>query len=148
MISATDRPAIFQHDLRRRKFLKLTFWGAAAALCPLPAFAGVRSLLKPTRQLVFFNLHTDERLKICYCRHNAFDSQALKKINYILRDHRSGDIHVIDTNLLDLLHAVSLQIQSNVFHVISGYRSPATNARLRRNGNGVASGSLHMQGKI
>ncbi len=133
--------------LHRRTFLKKSALTIVAAFAPLPVFAGFERLLQDVRKLTFYNLHTEETLKVCYCRGGAYDGQALKAVNHILRDHRSNEIHPIDTRLLDLLHAISLQVESRRFHVISGYRSPSTNAKLRRDGNGVASRSLHMCGQ-
>ena len=63
------------------------------------------------------------------------------------RDFRTGDVHAIDTGLLDLLHNLTTVTETTrPFQVISGYRSPATNAMLRQVSEGVAAGSLHMQG--
>ena len=65
----------------------------------------------------------------------------------MLRDFRTGDIAPIDARLLDLLHALRRRLDTNApFHVISAYRSPATNAMLAANSGGVAKKSLHMQG--
>ena len=75
-------------------------------------------------------------------------NQALADIDHILRDHRTGEVKAIDTRLLDLAHAVGESLRDHgPFHVISGYRSPKTNALLRAGGNGVAGKSLHLQGK-
>ena len=75
-------------------------------------------------------------------------TDALAGINRILRDHRSGETHPIDPQLLDVLHALSRKMETRApFHVISGYRSPTTSATLRGQGRGVASGSLHIVGK-
>ena len=121
-------------------------YAVAAVLTPLPAFAGIKRLLRDDRQLSFYNLHTDERLKVCYCRNGIYDKQALKSVNHILRDHRNDAVHPIDRRLLDLLHAVSVKTGSDRFHVISGYRSPVTNSMLRKDGRNVASRSLHTKG--
>ncbi len=74
---------------------------------------------------------------------------ALSAVNHLLRDFRTGDVHDIDPTLLDLLHALKTSTGSRrPFEIISGYRSPRTNAMLRSHGGGgVASGSLHMQGQ-
>ena len=132
--------------LQRRSFIKMGIYTIAAALSPLPVFAGVKQL-PDVRKLRFYNLHTDERLSVCYRRNGTYDSEALKAVNYILRDHRCGEIQDIDRKLLDFLHAISVNVGSDRFHVISGYRSPTTNAALRRNGRKVASRSLHTRGK-
>jgi uncharacterized protein YcbK (DUF882 family) len=73
---------------------------------------------------------------------------ALADIDYILRDHRAGEIKPIDTRLLDLMCSLRANLEiRGPFHVISGYRSPETNALLRNRGQGVARNSLHLQGK-
>ncbi len=132
----------------RREFLGLCVMTTAAAFSPSTALAALDRLVKPGKNLSFYNLHTDEYLDVCYCRNGTYDPAALKKINYILRDHRTGDIKAIDAQLLDLLHTISLKTRSpSPFHVISGYRSPATNFRLRQKRKGIASKSLHLYGK-
>ena len=120
----------------------------AAALSPSTAVAALDRLTNPGKNLSFYNLHTDEYLDVCYCRNGKYDQAALKKIDYILRDHRTGEIKAIDAQLLDLLHSISLKTgSSSPFHVISGYRSRATNSKLRKTRKGIASKSLHMCGK-
>ena len=134
--------------LRRRCFLKVGVFTFAAAFTPLSVCAGAADLLADKkRRLRLYNLHTEERLQICYWKNGAYDRQALKAIDHILRDHRSGEIHSIDPRLLDLLHAISVKTGSCRFHVISGYRSPATNSMLRKDDLQVASQSMHTLGK-
>jgi uncharacterized protein YcbK (DUF882 family) len=103
------------------------------------------------RELSFFNTHTGETLTSLYCCADRYQPAALAKINHILRDHRANEVKDIDTRLLDLLYHLGGTLQtSNPYHVISGYRSPGTNASLRAAGGahtGVASKSLHMAGK-
>ena len=100
------------------------------------------------RQFVFYNTHTYERLTVTYKNGENYISQALKKIDYILRDHRSGEIHAIDPNLLDYLYDLLTEVGNHgEVHIISGYRSPKTNKKMRKNSKGVAAGSLHMKGK-
>ena len=100
------------------------------------------------RQLVFYNTHTHERLTVTYKDGEQYISGALKKIDYILRDHRSEEIHAIDPNLLDYLYDLLTAVGNHgEVHIISGYRSPNTNKKLRKNSKGVAAGSLHMKGK-
>ncbi len=131
---------------RRRSFIKLSMGLVAAALTPLPALARARNLLDDERQLHLYNLHTDERLNVLYCRNGTYDPTALKAIDHILRDHRTGEVRAIKPRLLDMLHGLSLKSGSNRFHIISGYRSPATNSMLRKDGRKVASRSLHTRG--
>ncbi|UCD82794.1 MAG: YcbK family protein [Desulfobacterales bacterium] len=135
--------------LNRRDFLTVGGAAAAMVLNPLPAWAAFRDLLKPVRKLTFYNTHTDERLSVRYYINGKYDRKALSDINYILRDHRTDDIFDIDRSLLDLLYAISVKTRSHAatFEVISGYRSPATNALLHKKSRGVATKSLHMLGK-
>jgi len=135
--------------IHRRRFLR---WGLAAAtalISPRALKAAVAAPGAPAaRRLSFFNTHTAERLEACYCRAGRYDLGALREINHILRDHRTGDVGDIVPGLLDLLHGLGRRFETpQPFHVISGYRSPATNAALHRRSRGVASQSLHMCGK-
>lgn len=111
---------------------------------PGAAFAAVRP-----RVLKFAHLHTAERLEVAYSDGVQYLPDALAAINQLLRDFRTGDVHAIDPKLLDLLHALrDTTGATRPFEIISGYRSPQTNAMLRqRGGGGVASGSLHMVGQ-
>ena len=132
----------------RRDFLKLGLVATGAVLNPFSVLAAYDSRSNPFKNLAFYNTHTRERLHICYCRNGKYDIKALSKINHILRDHRSGEVKAIDPQLLDLLHALSHKTNpQHPFHVISGYRSPATNKKLRKNSSSVATRSLHTQGK-
>jgi uncharacterized protein YcbK (DUF882 family) len=141
----TDAPGL----LSRRRFLGL---GAAALSLPflsrLSAFASPEPFLPPNRDLSFFNTHTGESAAVEYCHSGCLITPSLDKINHILRDDRTGDTKAIDVRLLDLLSALSRKISTDEpFHVISGYRSPSTNAFLRAHGGGVAANSLHLLGQ-
>jgi uncharacterized protein YcbK (DUF882 family) len=139
--------------LNRRRFLGL---GAAALALPflgrLTAFASPGALDAPLpldRGLSFYNTHTAETADLEYCQSGCLVPESIKKINHILRDTRTGDVKDIDVRLLDLLNTLARKLPtSEPFHIISGYRSPATNAYLRAHGGGgVASNSLHLVGK-
>ena len=100
------------------------------------------------RRLSFYNTHTHERLTVVYKKGDGYVLGAMKKINYILRDHRANEIHAIDPRLMDFLYDLLTEVNYHgEVHIISGYRSPKTNAKLRNKSKGVARGSLHMQGK-
>jgi uncharacterized protein YcbK (DUF882 family) len=93
-------------------------------------------------------LPTDERLTVLYAIGARFVPTALDALAHLLRDHRSGESHPIDPALFDQLHALqSLMGVSSAFRVISGYRSPHTNAMLRSRSSGVAKASLHLEGR-
>ena len=100
------------------------------------------------RHLKFYNTHTGERLEIAYQKGDHYILEALEKIDYILRDYRNGKVYSMDPKLLDFLYGLlkELDYQGEV-HIISGYRSPETNERLRKQSAGIAKHSLHMQGK-
>jgi uncharacterized protein YcbK (DUF882 family) len=134
--------------LLRRDFLKLGFLVTGAVFNPFSAQAGLVSRNQKEKTLAFYNTHTQEKLQVDFFRNGKYDTAALTKINYILRDHRSNEIKAIDFQLLELLHAISSKTKSQTpLHVISGYRSPATNKSLRKKSKGVASKSMHMLGK-
>lgn len=139
-------------ELNRRRFLGVSAVAAAAAVVPsrLSAASAPKASV-PERVLSFFNTHTGERLKTSYCCAGAYQPDALKQINHILRDFRANEIRPIDPTLLDLLHELGGTLETDQpIHIISGYRSPHTNALLRERGGaatGVASRSLHMDGK-
>jgi len=100
------------------------------------------------RFLAFHHTHTDERLRIAYFARGKYLPEALARIEFLLRDFRTGDVHPIDPRLLDTLFAVCLACGRDTFEIISGYRSPQTNAMLRKTGGGgVAKRSLHMDGR-
>ncbi|MGR9088070.1 MAG: YcbK family protein [Gammaproteobacteria bacterium] len=100
------------------------------------------------KALSFLNTHTGDSLKLTYFVQGRYLKDALDEINYLLRDFRTGDIHPIDPALLDQLHDLK-QIFGfhKPFHIISGYRSPRTNAMLHRSSHGVSKRSLHMEGR-
>jgi uncharacterized protein YcbK (DUF882 family) len=101
-----------------------------------------------TRALHFLHTHTGEQLSVEYAEGERYLPDALASVNRFLRDHRTGDVHPIDRGLLDLLHGLTqLTDTRRPFQVISGYRSPGTNAMLRRASGGVAGRSLHMVGQ-
>lgn len=137
--------------LQRRKFLKYSIAAAAASSFPHLIHANSYAISNggsPERTLEFINLHTDETLRSCYWADGDYDSNSLSEINQILRDHRADEVYAMDTRLIDLLHTLHEITESKTpFHIISGYRSPQTNEKLRKQGSGVAKRSLHMQGK-
>jgi uncharacterized protein YcbK (DUF882 family) len=123
---------------RRRTLL------AAAALIGLPAGAASHE----GKRIVLTNLHTGERVDVEYSSNDAVVPEALHAIEVVLRDFRNGEQHAIDPALMDYLVDVAVGLgRPAAFSVISGYRSPQTNAQLRKNSSGVSEHSLHMQGR-
>ncbi len=116
-------------------------------LPPRPVLALPARPRGATRRLVFENLHTGESLSTIYWEQGRYLPQALRELEHLLRDFRTGTAHAIAPGLLDLLCALRLHSGSTrPIQLISGYRSPATNAALRARSHGVAPLSLHMRG--
>jgi uncharacterized protein YcbK (DUF882 family) len=96
------------------------------------------------RRLGFRNLHTGETVDVVYRADGDLDLGALREIDWVLRDFRTGEARSIDPRLLDLLWRLRTALDTTEpYDVISGYRSLETNAMLRRAGRGVARESLH-----
>jgi uncharacterized protein YcbK (DUF882 family) len=91
--------------------------------------------------------HTGEALTVTYFADGAYVPEALAQIDHLLRDFRTGEVSPIGTGLLDALHALAGVCGGETFEVISGYRSAATNAMLQNTSEGVATNSLHLQGR-
>jgi len=130
---------------QRRHFLGQLL-AASGALITGSALASLGGKLE--RSLAFRNLHTGERVNTVYWRGGQFVDDGIVDIYRVLRDHRSGEVYPIDLKLLDLLYMLHNKVGGRrAFDVISGYRSPDSNAKLRKTSSGVARKSLHMQGK-
>jgi len=143
-----SRPAIVHHGITRRDVLATGIAIGAACLVPYKAIAGVSKVFSAERVLQFYNTHTDEKIKTVYWCRGEYVPQALDDINHILRDYRTGETKEIDIHLVELLFTLQQKLESaDPFHIISGYRSPATNAILRMISKGIAKDSLHTDGK-
>lgn len=153
----------------RRNFLK---WGGTSLLslgAPLSFFSApdqftnfltgdseknisAPKLAKPQKAEKFisiYNTHTGESLKKCvFWADGQFDPQALKSINRLFRDHRTGKVYPIDQRLVALLHNIAKNLDTHKpIHLVSGYRSQETNAMLRESSYGVAKQSQHTVGR-
>lgn len=130
----------------RRRFLRNAALVLPAAALFRPSLGSAIGL--ENRSLSFHHTHTNADLSVVYYSDGGYLPEALGQINHLLRDFRTEEIHVIDPNLLDTLYDLAASTGSGgVYDVISGYRSPATNAQLRKKSNGVAKRSLHMLGR-
>lgn len=171
MISYRDYLDLVRMEISRRSFLK--FGAAAAALVMAPRIASANiapdagpapradeaadpapiASMKdaadspPERTLSLYNARTGESWNRVYWCDGDYVPEALDEINYLLRDHRTNEIRAIDPRLLDLLNELNGKLESRgPFIVVSGYRSPETNAILRRRSRRIARNSLHMEG--
>lgn len=133
--------------MTRRSFLHCALGASAAIALPQTSYALIRPSVL-VKDLRLHNLHTEEKLTLSYFEQGSYVTEALQNINYLLRDHRTGDVYAMDPLLLDLLYDLkSLLATERPIQVISGYRSPKTNATLHNKSKSVAIKSLHMQGK-
>lgn len=132
-----------QRRWSRRELLARIAGGAA--LLSLGRGAGGA---EPERSLAFVHTHTGESARVTYWAEGDYLPDGLRELARLLRDHYSGETHAIDPRLLDDLHRLRAALDTHeAFHVISGYRSPVTNAALAARGGGVATRSLHMLGQ-
>lgn len=101
-----------------------------------------------TRSITIQHLHTKEVTTVTFRRDGRYVGEALDKLNHALRDWRNDDTIKMDPRLFDIAWEVHREVgSSSPFHVVSAYRSPGTNAMLRRRSRGVAKHSQHMEGK-
>jgi uncharacterized protein YcbK (DUF882 family) len=109
---------------------------------------GLASAAAETRSLKFYNLHNKETTTVTFKQNGRFLSDGLKKANWVMRDWRRNEPTKMDPDLLDLIWEVYRKSGSRQpIHIVSGYRSPATNSMLRRTRGGQAKKSQHMLGK-
>ena len=134
-------------NLSRRKFLT-SLTGVAVAMMAPGAIASVTRAASYDRKLSFYNTHTGEKLAATYWSDGEYLDDGIEEISWLLRDHRANVAHDMDPRLLDLLHRLQASVEHpGEFHVISGFRSPATNKMLNQKSSGVAKRSYHMLGQ-
>jgi len=134
--------------MNRREFLRTGMLALGGCLCPQVLMGAARRYRQHERWLSFYNQHTGETIRTVYWSAGRYIPEALSDINRILRDFRTGEVKPIDPALLDLLHALRTRLETrDTLHVISGYRSPRTNAGLINRGHAASSRSLHTKGK-
>ncbi|MBE0583999.1 MAG: DUF882 domain-containing protein [Desulfofustis sp.] len=129
----------------RRAFLLLAAQCVTSAIVGFPDLSYAARI--PRQALSFYHTHTGETLEVVLDPKNISTRDA-RRVSHFLRDFRNGETHPIDRHLLALLCRIRKESGSDgTIEVISGYRSPATNAILRKKSSGVAKNSLHMQGR-
>ena len=101
----------------------------------------------PTTGVLLYNTHTSERIQIVYRRGDKYIPDALTKLDYFLRDHRTGDVRHFDPRLYDILYDLTASIgqPGGKIDIVCGYRTSSTNETLRAHTTGVAKNSLHIQ---
>ncbi len=160
----------------RRSFLRSTLALSAAAL-KLPAHASPQDTQDPVpaepptkdplnaipivtepdaaepivvkeRKLRLFNVHTQERLDVVYWRDNRYIDDHVGQLNYFMRDHRANKSALMDKKLYDQLHRLYGVLNTDApIHVLSAYRTAATNTALRKRSSAVAKNSFHVKGR-
>lgn len=139
--------------MNRRIFLRNAAAIASTSIAPA-AFANSAmgmdkaSAIDFDKKLSLYNIHTGESVNTFFKQAGQFDDQGLAELDHLLRDHRSGESTLITRTLFEDIHTLQQMFKpSQAIEIISGYRSPKTNERLRAMGHNVAKRSLHMQGK-
>lgn len=137
------------HPARRTFLRHAARLTAASVAAPVLARAAAVPGVGAGRSLAMHHTHTGERVDLLYAVRNEYVPAALGTLNHFLRDHYTGDVGTIDPQLFDLLYKLQAELGTREpFHIISGYRCPATNGMLKTTrGGGVAKRSLHMDGK-
>ena len=137
-----SKPARSGGHLDRRRFL------GGIATFSLATLAAAEDTPPDRRSLSFVHTHTGETLSTVYFQNGNYLAPSLEHVNHFLRDFRTDEVHSIDPGLLDILFDLQAQTHhAGPFEVISGYRSPQTNAALRRQSGAVAEHSLHIEGR-
>jgi uncharacterized protein YcbK (DUF882 family) len=97
--------------------------------------------------LLLYNTHTAERIEIVYRRDDGYSQDALAKLDFFLRDHRTGEVRHFDPRLYDILFDLAAAVgrPGGEIDIVCGYRTSSTNESLRAHTTGVAKNSLHIQ---
>lgn len=139
--------------MARRRVLRGGALGGLALTAMSAGIADAASLLSPgkdsgAQKISFRNQHTGESFSGAYKVGGRYLPDAFEQINEVLRDFRTGEVFPIDPRIVDILYMVREKANTkSPYEVLSGYRSPKTNAYLARHGTGVARNSLHMTGQ-
>ncbi len=130
--------------MNRRRFLQCSVATTVAGLLP----STILQAKPEERHLSLYNVHTKEELSCCYFADGQYDPTSVKNLEQILRDFRANEPTQMDPKIYDMLYTLHTELGSKKpFHVISGYRSPKTNEKLRKMGRKVAKRSYHLRGK-
>lgn len=120
---------------------------AATEKLPIPASLIALDPMAP-RRLDLYSLHTNEKLNIVYFTHGMYIDENIQALNHLMRDRRANVATSMDRNLYDQLFLIQNAFDhTEPVHILSGYRTPETNAKLRRRSSGVAKNSLHIEGR-
>ena len=134
-----------QKTVNRRRFMMGLGGLGALAMLPTPVLA---SRSAPVRKLNLHSINTGEQVSVSFWEEGHYLKEGLSTLNRVMRDYRAGEQFDIDPKLFYQLYLLQHRLgKSGEIQVISGYRSPNTNAMLRRTSKGVAKKSYHMKGQ-
>jgi uncharacterized protein YcbK (DUF882 family) len=140
-----DHEELEERIISRRKLLVLTAGVGVAGIVGLTPDDAEAA--RGRRSLKLVETHTGEKLSVVYRVGNKYSRNGLRKINSIMRDWRNDQSRPIDPQVIDYLYSVRRWLGTNKpIKIVSGYRSPATNAMLARKSGGVARSSYHVKG--
>ena len=124
---------------------------AATAVAAAPTFANAAGFLRGAgdiRRIKMYSGRTGERIDMIYWIEGNYIKDAVSELNYFMRDWRTDGVKSMDLRTVDIMAAShNLLDVSEPYMLLSGYRSPQTNAMLRSRSRGVAKNSLHMRGQ-
>ncbi|WP_299922420.1 DUF882 domain-containing protein [uncultured Pelagimonas sp.] len=124
---------------------------AATTVAAAPTFSNAAGFLRgggDIRRIRMYSGRTGERIDMIYWIEGKYLADAIKEVNYFMRDWRTNDVKKIDLRTIDIMAAAhNLMDVSEPYMLISGYRSPKTNAMLRSRSRGVAKNSRHLRGQ-
>lgn len=136
------------NKVSRRRFFKGLACGSLLTMGSPKIVQAAFSSFTIHKTLSLEHHHTGENITLTYYESGHYIPGALEEISYFMRDYHNDQMHSFDASLLDQLYDVKLLLGTNKpFHIVSAYRSPGTNANLRRHSHGVAKHSLHMEGR-
>src|ERR1700752_2490813 len=137
-----EQPVQSSFVLSRRRAM-----GVAAAATAVAFVTPVPAISFAPRSVSLYNTHTGEWVRTVYWADGHYIREAVRDINWVLRDHHSDEVRPMDAGVLDLLGMLRSRLDCHdPFLVICGYRSAATNHRMYMRGDGVAANSYHIKG--
>ncbi len=151
--TATTGQAVIMTETNSGGFTRRTLLGAfaATAVAAAPTYSNAAGFLRgagDVRRIRMYSGRTGERVDMIYWIEGDYLADAIKEINYFMRDWRNNELKSIDTRTIDIMAAShNLLDVSEPYLLISGYRSPSTNATLRARSSGVAKNSRHLYGQ-
>ena len=136
------------NQIDRRDLLRLGLVGILGSIVPLMSSGSAMASNYAERRISFRQAHTGESFNGVYRVGDRYLPEAFERMNYVLRDFRTREIFPMDPRVIDIISIIQSKIPGNdPLNILSGYRSPKTNAMLRRASTGVAKNSFHMYGQ-